>query len=198
MASTPVAADAHGKQKSAMTETIIPLAIATLLAAGGGAFLGMKLVGDAPPPKAVAEAAAAAGHGGSEHGEAAPAESGHGESAHGESGHGDEHGGAPKPAPAPVLVLKSLTPIVTNLSGSQKSWIRMQCAVLYDSAATPHPDEMFAKITADTLAYLRTQTMASLEGAEGLRRVQEDLSERVAIRSEGHVHELIIETMVVQ
>lgn len=65
-------------------------------------------------------------------------------------------------------------------------------------AATPHPDEMFAKITADTLAYLRTQTMASLEGAEGLRRVQEDLSERVAIRSEGHVHELIIETMVVQ
>jgi len=41
-------------------------------------------------------------------------------------------------------------------------------------------------------------TIVQLQGGSGLQSLREDLNERVAIRSEGHVRELIIETLVVQ
>ncbi len=98
----------------------------------------------------------------------------------------------------PSLQLKALAPIVTNLASSEKAWIRMQSSIVYDATALPHPDIIASQITADVIAFLRTQTVASIEGAAGLRHLQEDLNERVLIRSEGNVHEIIIETLVVQ
>ena len=55
-----------------------------------------------------------------------------------------------------------------------------------------------AKISDDTLGYLRTLSLAQLQGANGLQHLREDLSERAAVRSEGHVSEVMIEMMVIQ
>lgn len=176
---------ASGAKKSAMAETIAPLAILTMLAGGGGAFLGTTLVNPTPAPGGAVEQA-----GRSEAPPAPPPCAAHG------------HGACEEAAPAapqagPALTLKTLTPILTNLASPPRTVIRLQCAIVYD-AGLSHPDVVFAQIMSDTTAYLRTLTLGSIEGAEGLRRLHEDLSERVATRTEGHVREFIVETMVVQ
>ena len=48
------------------------------------------------------------------------------------------------------------------------------------------------------LAFVRTLTLAQLQGASGLQHLREDLNERVAIRTDGHIHELMIEMLVIQ
>jgi flagellar protein FliL len=174
-------------------QTVVALVVATLLAVGGGAFVGSTLVGDKPQAPAhgddAKENVAAAAKPAPE-----PAEKGHG------GGHGGASAAkdAPAPAPAPKWKLKELAPIVTNLAESEAGWVRLQAAIIYDMAALPEPDMLVSQVTADIVAYLRTMTLASIQGADGLRRLHEDLSERAAIRSEGHIRELIIQALVVQ
>jgi flagellar basal body-associated protein FliL len=174
-------------QTRTLKETLIPVGFLSLLVAGSGGFLGTTLV-EIPGSNTVAEAGAGA--------KAAvePTTPDHGKL---------DHENASKATAAsqkvvPSLQLKALAPIVTNLASPEKTWIRMQGSIVYDAAALPHPDIMASQIMADVIAFLRTQTVASIEGAAGLRRLQEDLNERVLIRSNGNVHEIIIETLVVQ
>jgi flagellar FliL protein len=54
------------------------------------------------------------------------------------------------------------------------------------------------EIAEDILAYLRTLSLEQIEGPTGLLHLHEDLNDRVAIRSDDLVEELIIETLVVQ
>lgn len=174
--------DASKDGKGGFAQTAIPLVVMTLVAGGGGGFLGYTLVGAPPPspPRAEAESAA--------------------KPAHEAAGHGDkkDHGAPADAASAPVLQLKEFPPIVTNLGSPETSWVRLQAAIVFDAKATPHPDILIAELMADAVAFLRTLPLSSLEGADGLRRLQEDLSERATLRSEGRVREFIIQTMVVQ
>ncbi|SDR61178.1 flagellar FliL protein [Rhizobiales bacterium GAS191] len=94
--------------------------------------------------------------------------------------------------------LKELPPIITNLADPPDTWIRLEAAIVFDSKPDPVPAVMAGEITGDILAFLRTLTLSQIEGASGLRQLREDLNERVAIRSSGRVHELIIQTLVVQ
>jgi flagellar protein FliL len=94
--------------------------------------------------------------------------------------------------------LKDLAPIITNLAQPPETWVRLEASVVLDTKAPPIPDVMMGEISADILAYLRTVTLTQIEGANGLRQLGEDLNERVAIRSEGRVRELIIQTLIVQ
>ena len=55
----------------------------------------------------------------------------------------------------------------------------------------PHPGR--ADIGDDIVAYLRTVSLAQIEGPRGLAASRQDLNERAAIRSAGKVRELIIE-----
>ena len=55
-----------------------------------------------------------------------------------------------------------------------------------------------AQIAEDILAYMKTVTVAQIGGASGLQHLREDLNERASIRSDGHVREFIIQTVVVQ
>jgi len=182
------------EKKPGMMAAIAPVLVATLLIGAGGAFLGMKL---ARPPEPAARAE-----------EKAPEPDAHGDAGHGDSGHGGGHGAdkahdkpkgeqttAHKPG---KTVLKELAPIVTNLSDSSASWIRIQVAIVYDPAALPHPEVLTTELTADIVAYLRSVALRSIEGANGLRRLHDELSERAATRSEGVVQELIIQSLVVQ
>lgn len=91
-----------------------------------------------------------------------------------------------------------LPPIVTNLAGAGDTWIRLEASMVYDVKTLPHPEVIAGEIATDELAYLRTATLAQMEGPIGLQNIRQDLAERASIRSGGKVTELIIRTLVVQ
>ena len=106
--------------------------------------------------------------------------------------------------PAPTLErpaaanLLELPPIITNLAAPSDTWIRLEASIVFDPREVPHPEVVGGEIAGDLLAYLRTVSVAQLEGPIGLQNLRQDLSERVAIRSAGKVSELVIRTLVVQ
>jgi flagellar protein FliL len=109
---------------------------------------------------------------------------------------GDKPGAAASLAPDAGLF--DLPPIVTNLSVPQDTWIRLEASLLFDTKAVPHPEAMGAEISGDILAFLRTTTLAQIQGIAGLQNLRQDLNERVAIRSNGAVKEIVIRTLVLQ
>lgn len=175
-------------QSSSSAQTALALVVATLIGVGGGGFLGFMLTG---------EPSATNAHGGDTKVLAEPVESSHGNS-HGASGHAAPATSAKEAPTPPKLKFRELTPIVTNLAAPETGWVRLQAAIVYDSEAAPQPDVLVSEVAADIVAFLRTCTLASIEGADGLRRLHEDLSERAVIRSEGRIRELIIQALVVQ
>jgi flagellar protein FliL len=108
----------------------------------------------------------------------------------------EQHAAAPH-APA-TTGLFEMPPIVTNLGGPADTWIRLEASIVYDAKTLPHPEVMAGEIAADELAYLRTVTLAQVEGPIGLQNIRQDLNERASIRSGGKVTELIVRTLVVQ
>lgn len=108
---------------------------------------------------------------------------------------------APTPEPLrykPGTSLFRLEPIVTNLRHPQDTFIRADIALVLDEPDEAARTRLAAEVSGDIMAYLRTLDLSRLEGASGLQFLREDLSERAAIRSEGRVRELILETLVVQ
>jgi flagellar basal body-associated protein FliL len=114
--------------------------------------------------------------------------------------HADPHGKAAekKEELPPELHVKELPPLVTNLGGDKRNWVRLQSAIVYDAHETQHPDTLIPAIMSDITAFMSTVDVSAIEGADGLRRLQEELGERAATRSERQVKEFIIESLVVQ
>lgn len=152
---------------------IVPVLLLTLAAAGGGFVVARQVIAQAK--------AAAAG----EPPAPAPAE---------------KHEATPdKPAATVVPTdIRELAPVLTNLAAPEGAVVRLQAAIVYDRTFAPQADLLAAKIGDDTLAYLKSLTVAQLEGAEGLQHLREDLGERAALRSDGRVREVLIEALVVQ
>lgn len=98
----------------------------------------------------------------------------------------------------PSAGLFDMPPIVTNLGAPRDTWIRLEASLVFDAKALPRPEVTAGEIAGDELAYLRTVTLAQIEGPIGLQNVRQDLNERAVIRSGGKVSELIIRTLVVQ
>ena len=96
-----------------------------------------------------------------------------------------------------ATTVRELKPIVTNLAAPPGVWVRLEAAVVTDIAG-PELDPLIGAITTDTIAYLRTLSVADIAGADGLRHLRDDLGERAAIRSDRKVREFIIEMLVVQ
>ncbi|GEP03181.1 flagellar basal body-associated FliL family protein [Methylobacterium oxalidis] len=96
------------------------------------------------------------------------------------------------------LGLRSVGSVVTNLTESGDAWVRVESSVVFRAGSLPNPDVTLAEIRADVMAYLRTVSLAQIEGASGLQHLREDLNERVALRTKGAVRELIVESVVVQ
>ncbi|GJD56602.1 flagellar basal body-associated FliL family protein [Methylobacterium dankookense] len=96
------------------------------------------------------------------------------------------------------LSLRSVGSVVTNLADPADSWVRLESSLVFKTGALQNPDVAVAEIRADMIAYLRTLSMAQIEGASGLQHLREDLNERVALRSKGSIRELIVESLVVQ
>ena len=77
-------------------------------------------------------------------------------------------------------------------------WVRLEVSLVIDTRSTPHPDVLSTEIAGDFLIYMRTLTLAQLEGGVGLQNLRQDLFERAAIRSGGKVTELVVRTLVIQ
>ncbi|WP_330083932.1 flagellar basal body-associated FliL family protein [Methylocystis iwaonis] len=167
------------------TMTVIAITLAmTVVIAIAGAFVGMMLARTPEPLKSPEPPASEAPSGDGKHVSSTQA--------HGET---SSRASARK---AGKTALKELAPIVTNLSDGNSSWIRLQVAIVYDPDTLTHPDILISELTGDIVAYLRSLSLRSIEGSAGLRRLNEELSERASIRSEGAVQELVIQSLVVQ
>lgn len=97
-----------------------------------------------------------------------------------------------------MSAVRELAPIVTNLASPEGAVVRLQTAIVYDKSDAQQIDIVAAKIGDDMLAFVKTLTVAELQGASGLQHLREDLNDRAAVRSDGRVHELMIEMLVVQ
>ena len=93
--------------------------------------------------------------------------------------------------------LKPLAPIMTNLAESSPVWIRLEASLVFD-AIPEDAETLSARISEDILGFLRTVSMKQIEGATGFQNLSEDLNERVRVRSNGRVRELIIQGLIVE
>jgi len=96
------------------------------------------------------------------------------------------------------MLLKPIDAVVTNLAEPPDTWIRLETAMVFQNGALENPDVTAGEVRQDILAYLRTVTVARLEGPSALQHLRDDLNERVAIRTGGRVNELILQTLVIQ
>ena len=77
-------------------------------------------------------------------------------------------------------------------------WLRLEATLLFEGKTLPHGEALATEISGDILAFLRTESLAQIQGVAGLEHLRQDLNERAAIRSEGKVRELIIRSLVAQ
>jgi flagellar FliL protein len=171
---------------------VVALVLATFVAAGAGAAHGVQTyrmiegrapapaAGAEPEPVAAAEPAAAAGHGHGAPAPAAPAKDG------------------ARPKLPSKLVTRDLQPLITNIVMPPDLWVRLEATVVYDQAEIDNPEVMMAEVSGDLLGYLRTLTLRELQGADGLMFLRQDLKERVALRTQNKVRDLVIQALVVQ
>ena len=96
------------------------------------------------------------------------------------------------------MVLKPIDAVVTNLASPSDTWIRLETAMVFKNGAIANPEVTAAELRQDMVAYVRTVTLAQLEGPSALQHLREDLNERASLRTNGAVGELIIQTLVIQ
>ncbi len=95
-------------------------------------------------------------------------------------------------------VVKPLDAVVTNLASPADTWVRLEASMVFKNGALQNPEVTGAELRQDMLAYLRTVNIAQLEGPSALQHLLEDLDERAAVRTNGRVSELVIQTLVIQ
>lgn len=153
--------------------SIVGILLASVIAAGGGVFLGWTQFGKHDEP--------AAKHATKD--------------AHGKEKAGEQYTDGSR--------VRELLPITTNLAGEPSAWIRLEASVVL---AEPQPAEqksdeevqLLRSINEDVVAYLRTVSLTQLQGPSGFQSMREDLDERVRIRSEGKVTELVVQSMILE
>lgn len=93
--------------------------------------------------------------------------------------------------------LRPLPPIVTNLSGTPPVWIRVEASLVFHELPSD-ADALSARINEDLIGFLRTVSVKQLEGATGFQHLTEDLNDRVRVRSNGRVRELVIQGLIIE
>lgn len=117
------------------------------------------------------------------------------ETAVAEQAHGKDEKKEDKAEDKPRENVIALEPITTNLSYPSDNWIRVEVSLVF----TNEPDDAIAdQIHQDILAYLRTVSLQQIEGPRGFQYLREDLRERVKLRSEGRVNDLLLRTFVIE
>ena len=160
-----------GKKKSGLIVTIAIVLVLSLIAAGGGWMVGGILAPQVDQPEEAADAANSGAEG---------------------KAKGDGAGENANPARENLVPLE---PITTNLSYPSDNWIRIEVSLVF----VGNPDIVLAdQIHQDIMAYLRTVSLQQIEGPRGFQYLRDDLRERVKLRSEGRVNDLILRTFVIE
>lgn len=94
--------------------------------------------------------------------------------------------------------VRVLTPIVTNLAGGPHVWIRLESSLIFPNAIPDDADALAARISEDIVAFLRTLTVEQIQGASGFQHLCDDLNDRVRVRSNGRVRELIVQGLIIE
>lgn len=98
-------------------------------------------------------------------------------------------------APASIVPLPA---VVASLTGEPKAWLRMESSVLFEGDAPADAPLLASKIAADLVAFLRTLTLAQVEGASAFQHLRDDLTERIRVRGGDKARELIIQSLIVE
>ena len=106
--------------------------------------------------------------------------------------HGSDNGGHGEETPASQTIIP-LAAVTTNIAAPSDVWVRMEVSIVLDE---PQAQDLAGIIQQDLLSYLRTLKMHEIEGASGFRHLKEGLEERAAIRSDGHVKQVLIKTLL--
>jgi flagellar protein FliL len=178
-----VTADEAPQKKSSIVVLAAAIGVLTLVGGGGGWVLGKMLAPSLQPPAAStapANAAPAAAP-------AAPAT----EAAAAPAAEGG-HGGGAAPAATHVVDLK---PILTNLAYPSDNWVRLEVSLVFKQAVD---DQLAESVHQDILAYLRTVSLQQIQGPRGFQYLRDDLKERIDMRTQGKVSDLLFRTFVIR
>lgn len=89
----------------------------------------------------------------------------------------------------------ALAPITSNLAYPSDNLVRMEVALMFKDK----PDVALAEaIHQDIIAYMRTVSLQQVQGPRGFQYLREDLQERVDLRSEGRVTNIMFRTFVIE
>lgn len=117
----------------------------------------------------------------------------------------DRKASAPPTASTPATanydsdtLIQPVEAVVTNLTDPHDVWVRLETAVVFKKGSIENPGWMAAEVRQDILAYVRTMSLADLDGPSAFQHLREDLNERASVRTDGRVSELIIESLVIQ
>lgn len=128
--------------------------------------------------------------GGYLYGEAKPAEQAAAEQA---KPHAAEEGSTDTGATEGAGTLVQLPAITSNLAAPDSMWVRLELSLVLDAPQSP---DLAERVHQDLLAFVRTLRIHQVQGASALRHLKTDLDERAAIRSDGHVKEVLIRTLL--
>jgi flagellar protein FliL len=98
----------------------------------------------------------------------------------------------------PNVNVRVLPAIVTNLAPPERTWVRLEAALVMENEQSAEANVLAAAISEDIVAFLRTVSMRQIEGASGFQHLREDLNDRVRVRSSGKVRDLVIQALVVE
>ncbi|MDQ0326303.1 flagellar FliL protein [Rhodopseudomonas julia] len=96
------------------------------------------------------------------------------------------------------MVLQPVGPVVVNVADPADVWVRLETAIVFPNGALENPEVTAGEIREDIMAFVRTMPLSQFQGPSALQHLRDDLNDRAAVRTNGKVSELIIETMVVQ
>lgn len=105
---------------------------------------------------------------------------------------------APEQKPPPTSLVQALPPITTNLAQPNTTWIRIESSIVINADMGPDANVIAAKMSEDIIGYLRTLSIEQIEGPSGFQHLREDLNDRVRMRSEGKVLELIVQSLILE
>ncbi len=160
------------KKPDSIKLTIIALVLVSVIAVGGGWFVGALMNGDGTPSAKDAAAQELA-------------KKGEKEKSHGEGEQNDAFSNSERN----VVELET---ILVALHDSDNIWVRMQLVVVSTSEADLDSAEIKARIHADITAFVKTLTLAQISGPSGFIHLKEDLLDRARLATNGQVEDLMI------
>ncbi len=93
--------------------------------------------------------------------------------------------------------LLPLQSIITNLGNPANTYARLEAAILLD-LDTPDPEAVSARVATDFLAYLRTVSLAEIQGPTGFQFFREDLKKHAIKQGRGKVQDVFITGFVIE